>query len=69
MLILTRKYDQSIIIGSGTDYITIMVLGIERDRVQLGIDAPDNVGVWREEILTGDSNKPTSIRKHLRRRR
>jgi carbon storage regulator len=47
MLILTRKIDQSIIIDGE---ITIMVLGVERDRVKLGIAAPANVTVLREEL-------------------
>jgi carbon storage regulator CsrA len=53
LLILTRKIDQSIIIQGN---ITIMVLGVERDRVKLGIAAPADVAVLREELLTGDSN-------------
>ena len=48
MLILTRKIDQSIIIDGN---ITIMVLGVERDRVKLGIAAPANVTVLREELF------------------
>jgi carbon storage regulator CsrA len=53
LLILTRKIDQSIIIQGN---ITIMVLGVERDRVKLGIAAPADVAVLREELMTGDSN-------------
>jgi carbon storage regulator len=48
MLILTRKIDQSIIIDGN---ITIMVLGVERDRVKLGIAAPADVTVLREELF------------------
>ena len=48
MLILTRKIDQSIIIDGN---ITIMVLGVERDRVKLGIAAPAEVIVLREELF------------------
>ena len=63
MLILTRKIDQSIIIDG---QITIMVLGVERDRVKLGIDAPANVAVLREELYTeGAAPSPPSP---LRRR-
>ena len=46
MLILTRKIDQAIVIQGD---IKIMVLGVERDRVKIGIDAPANVTVLREE--------------------
>jgi carbon storage regulator len=48
MLILTRKLDQSIVIDGK---IKVMVLGVERDRVKLGIEAPANVAVLREELL------------------
>ena len=47
MLILTRKIDQSIIINGD---IVIKILGMERDRVKLGIDAPKNVSVFSEEL-------------------
>jgi carbon storage regulator len=48
MLILTRKIDQSIIIQGN---ITVMILGVERDRVKLGIAAPEDVTVLREELV------------------
>jgi carbon storage regulator len=47
MLVLTRRKDEKIIIG---DSITITVLEIHRDRVRLGIDAPRNIPVHREEV-------------------
>ena len=56
MLILTRKLDQSIIIQGD---ITVMILGIERDRVKLGIAAPDSVTVLREELVdSADAPQP-----------
>jgi carbon storage regulator len=48
MLVLSRKTDQSLIVG---DNITITVLGIEGDRVKLGISAPRSVSVLREEVF------------------
>jgi len=48
MLVLTRKIDQGIVI-SGNIYVR--VLGVERDRVKLGISAPAEVTVLREELL------------------
>jgi carbon storage regulator len=64
MLILTRKIDQSIIIQGN---ITVMVLGVERDRVKLGIAAPENVTVLREELVELDENAPQQLRpRHLR---
>lgn len=47
MLILSRKKDESIIIG---DQIEIRVIGIDEGRVKLGIEAPGNVKVFRKEI-------------------
>ena len=48
MLVLSRKLDESIIIGSN---ITLRVLAIDRNRVRLGIDAPKQVVIRRAEIL------------------
>ena len=60
MLILTRKIDQSIIIQGN---ITVMILGVERDRVKLGIAAPEDVTVLREELLAdGRDNAPQPLR-------
>ena len=48
MLILTRKVDQGIVIGDG---IVIKVIGIEGNKVKLGVDAPKNITILREEIV------------------
>ena len=47
MLVLSRKKDEKIIIG---DKITIMVIEIRGDKVRLGIDAPKDVTVHRQEV-------------------
>jgi len=47
MLILTRKKDESIMIG---DNIEIIVTGIEEGKVKLGIKAPKNIDIHRKEI-------------------
>jgi carbon storage regulator len=47
MLILMRKPGETICIG---DDITITVVGLERNRVRIGINAPRTVVVDREEI-------------------
>ncbi len=47
MLVLTRKIQQSIIIG---DDVEIVVLEVRGEQVRLGIRAPKNVTVHRKEI-------------------
>ena len=49
MLVLARKENEKIRIG---DDIEIMVLDIRGDRVRLGIKAPRNITVDRQEIYT-----------------
>lgn len=48
MLLLTRRIGESIIIG---DQITVTVVKIRGSSVQLGIEAPKNVKIVREELL------------------
>ena len=48
MLVLKRKKDESIIIG---DNIKITIIQCDDGNVKLGIDAPKNVKVHREEVL------------------
>lgn len=48
MLILTRRTNERIFIG---DNIVLVVLGIENNRVKLGLDAPNEIPILREEIV------------------
>jgi carbon storage regulator CsrA len=48
MLVLARKLDEAIVIG---DDINIRVISIEKGVVKLGIDAPKNVSIMRNELL------------------
>ncbi|MCO5296667.1 MAG: carbon storage regulator CsrA [Fimbriimonadaceae bacterium] len=48
MLVLTRKIQQSIMIG---DEVEIVVLEVRGEQVRLGIRAPKNVTVHRKEIF------------------
>lgn len=47
MLILTRRIGETLIIG---DNVNITVLGVKGNQVRLGINAPKDVSVHREEI-------------------
>lgn len=47
MLILTRKVGESVLIG---DDISITVLSVRGNQVKLGVEAPKEVSVHREEI-------------------
>lgn len=50
MLVLSRKKDQSVIIGHGSEHIVISVVEIRGDRVRLGVTASPNIPVHRKEV-------------------
>ena len=52
MLIVTRKLGESILIG---DDIKIVIFSNQRGGVKVGIEAPDHIDIWREEVY--DQNK------------
>jgi carbon storage regulator len=56
MLILTRRIGEALMVG---DEVTITVLGVKGNQVRLGVDAPRDVAVHREEIYQKiQSEKP-----------
>ena len=62
MLILTRRVGETLVIG---DDIRITVLGARGNQVRMGVNAPKNVAVHREEIhqriqSEKDSSQPIS---------
>jgi len=47
MLILTRRVGESLMIG---DDVSVTILGVKGNQVRVGVDAPRDVAVHREEI-------------------
>jgi carbon storage regulator len=74
MLILTRRVGESVVIGED---VTVTVLGVKGNQVRIGINAPKNVAVHREEIFeriksgrgpadgAASNDEPTSTRESL----
>ena len=61
MLILTRRIGETLMVG---DEVTITVLGVKGNQVRIGVNAPKDVAVHREEIYQriqkekGDDSDP-----------
>jgi carbon storage regulator len=47
MLVLTRRVDETLMVG---DEVTVTVLGVKGNQVRIGINAPEEVSIHREEI-------------------
>lgn len=65
MLILSRKKDESIIVGND---IEIIVIGIEDDKVKLGINAPKNIDIHRKEIylqIQEENQKASQVKNNI----
>jgi len=54
MLILSRKIDEKIRIG---DDITITLIEVHGDQVKIGVEAPKNVKVFRQEVFEAIQNE------------
>ena len=60
MLILSRKVNEKVVIG---DDITVSIIEVRGDQVRIGIDAPKNVKVFRQEVFDAITaeNKAASL--------
>lgn len=54
MLVLTRRTNEKIIIPIGEDKIEIVIAQIRGDKVRLGVEAPQEVKIYREEVYLRD---------------
>jgi carbon storage regulator len=59
MLVLSRKLNESIVIN---DNIVVTVLGVKGDRVRIGIDAPGEIPVHRQEVYEKMQNEQVLTR-------
>lgn len=58
MLILTRRVGESLVIG---DEVNVTVLGVKGNQVRIGVNAPRDVAVHREEIYVRIQEEETEV--------
>ncbi|MEX0641813.1 MAG: carbon storage regulator [Pirellulales bacterium] len=62
MLVLTRKTGERLVLTIGGHRVTIGILAMARGRAQIGIDAPRQISVLREELVgTGCVEKTPDV--------
>jgi len=49
MLILTRKANETLIVG---DNVTVTILGVKGNQVRIGVNAPKEISVHRKEVYS-----------------
>ena len=58
MLVLSRKLGEKILIG---DSIVLTVVKIDRNQIRLGIEAPSDVAIYREEIAPNRAGEKREV--------
>lgn len=58
MLVLSRKLNEKIVIGGE---IVVTVVRIDRNQVRIGIEAPGDVRVYREELVSASKREETAL--------
>jgi carbon storage regulator len=58
MLVLSRKLGEKIVIG---DNIVITVVKIDRNQIRIGIEAPQDIPVYREEIAPARESRAETV--------
>lgn len=51
MLVLERVVDEGIVVMAGKVRLRIVVTAVQGNKVKTGLDAPDDVRIWRDELL------------------
>lgn len=64
MLILTRRIGETVVIGEDSE-ISFTILGINGNQIRIGINAPKNIPVHREEIAIKIINERISIESNV----
>ena len=57
MLILTRRVGETVMIG---DEVTVTILGVKGNQVRVGVNAPKEIAVHREEIYERIKNEESA---------